>query len=237
MVGSVVLHLGLLILAVGSAGGALVTGGAGGAPEESAITISLAGLAGSRQASATPEQERLKILYAKALQQQSDVYASQEKPADKGSLAKLFDAIESAHGGSADKDGANGQGDAGRHNGGGMKGTTAETDQPSESKARAVGAGTASSSGGLWGQIEPCWKQMPSKSLVPVTLQIELDDRGQIARPPQIVRPNTTAPDQRRLVAEARALAAISACLPYRMETLTGNQRDFTVSFAPSAKP
>lgn len=71
------------------------------------------------------------------------------------------------------------------------------------------------SAGDLWGQIKPCWDQLPSVSIVSVTLVIKLDNEGRIAKPPQIVRPRGAALDERRLIAEALALAAVTACTPY----------------------
>jgi len=232
---SVTVHLALGLLVLGSASGALVTGGAGGSPEESAITVSLSGIVGSRQASASPDAERLKILYAKALQAQSDVDVTPDKTSQSQNLAKLFDNIERDHAAQDSQNGTNGKSDKGAQTGGGLQGKNSNNAVASRSAATAVGPGMAASSGGLWGQIEPCWQQMPNRSAVPVTLQIKLDDTGRIARPPVVIRPDTTHPDQRRLIAEARALAAISACLPYHMETLRIGQRDFVVNFTPSA--
>ncbi len=235
--GSVVFHVVVLGIAVGSAGGALVTGGGGGAPEESAITISLAGIAGSRQASTSSDEARLQLLYRKALAEQSDLYAADQKPTAHSDLSKLFDAIEREHGGDAKQNGTNGLATSGQQSGGGQQGKNrrlAEQANPSTSKAD--GPGSAASSGGLWGQIEPCWRRMPNQSAVPVKLEVLLDDKGMIAKPPRILRPDASVPDERRLIAEARALAAISACLPYKVAGLADDRRDFTLDFSPSAK-
>ncbi|HEX7761126.1 MAG TPA: hypothetical protein VF459_16590 [Caulobacteraceae bacterium] len=214
-----------------------MTGGSGGAPEESAITISLAGVAGSRQAQTSPDEAQLQFLYRKALAQQSELYTADQKPTEHSNLAKLFDAIEREHGGDAMQDGTNGQANSGKQTGGGQHGKDVRlTDQSNQSDSKATGPGSAASSGGLWGQIEPCWRRMPNQSAVPVKLEVQLDDKGMIAKPPRILRPDSSVPDERRLIAEARALAAISACLPYRVEALaTSAQRSFTVDFSPGA--
>jgi hypothetical protein len=64
-----------------------------------------------------------------------------------------------------------------------------------------------------------------------VSLEIEVNERGQIAVPPKIIRPDLGAPDERRLVAEARALAAVTACVPYHGDVLASAQRSFRVDF------
>ena len=74
-------------------------------------------------------------------------------------------------------------------------------------------AGTSGSTGGLWGRIEPCWRDLGSGSTVPVTLEVALDPDGRISIPPKILR-GPIAADEARLRAESRALAALSACLP-----------------------
>ncbi|HEX7761732.1 MAG TPA: hypothetical protein VF459_19655 [Caulobacteraceae bacterium] len=234
---SVVFHAVVLGLAVSSAGGALVTGGGAGSPEESTITVSLAGIAGSRQASTSPDEAQLQVLYRKALAEQSDLYAADQKPTAHSDLSKLFDAIEREHGGDAKQDGTTGQAKSGQQSGGGQQGKDRRlAEQASRSTSKAEGPGSAPSSGGLWGQIEPCWRRMPNQSAVPVKLEVLLDDKGMIAKPPRILRPDASVPDERRLIAEARALAAISACLPYKVAGLADDRRDFTLEFSPSAK-
>ena len=66
---------------------------------------------------------------------------------------------------------------------------------------------------------------------VPVTLLIALNESGRIATPPQIVRPNGAMPDERRLISEARALAAVTACVPYHGPESFGAKALFTIRF------
>jgi hypothetical protein len=199
----------------------------------SAITVSLAGIAGSRQASTTPNPDQLKLLYRKALASQSELYATDAKPTAHSDLSKLFDAIEREHGGRDKQAGTNGQSTSGKATGGGQQGRqNAATPDVSRSNTKANGSGSAESSGALWGQVEPCWRRMPNQSTVPVRLEVQLDENGMIAKPPKIIRPDTSVPDERRLIAEARALAAISACLPYRIQAM-GSQRQFALEFRP----
>lgn len=233
---SLALHVVLLVLAVGSAGGAVVTGGSGGTLEESAITISLAGITGSRQAQTSPDEARLNFLYRKALAEQSELYTSDQKPTAHSNLAKLFDAIEREHGGDTAQDGTKGAASAGSQTGGGQHGRGNRLPQEtSQSDSKSDGPGSAASSGGLWGQVEPCWRRIPNQSAVPVTLNVQIDDKGMVAKPPTIVRPDASVPDQPRLIAEARALAAISACLPYRNVAQATGQREFTLRFRASS--
>lgn len=70
------------------------------------------------------------------------------------------------------------------------------------------------STGALWGRIEPCWRKGSYHSQLPVTLEVSLDDRGQLSRPPRILRADDAAPNERRLASEERAIASLAACLP-----------------------
>lgn len=74
--------------------------------------------------------------------------------------------------------------------------------------------GAAASTGGLWGQVAPCWRSLPVAARTPVSLEVVLDSTGTLRRPPRIIRPpNEPVPDA-RLKAEAQALAALAACMP-----------------------
>ena len=72
---------------------------------------------------------------------------------------------------------------------------------------------------------------MPAVSSDPVTLEVTIDSHGGVAVPPRILRGSGTR-DERQLISEARALAAISACVPYRGESSAGPQGKFKVEFA-----
>lgn len=103
---------------------------------------------------------------------------------------------------------------------------------PRAASASRRGAATADASAGeLWGQVEPCWRRISGGSTVPVTLEVVLDGRGGLAGPPRILRPDGGRPSEQRLLAEARALEAIRACLPYRTAGLSGLGRRYRVGF------
>ena len=64
-----------------------------------------------------------------------------------------------------------------------------------------------------------------------MTLEVTLDSKGSLAGPPRILRPEGGRPDEARLVAEAQALAAIQACLPYRAVGGAGFGRAYRLGF------
>ena len=74
--------------------------------------------------------------------------------------------------------------------------------------------GAATSTGALWGQIAPCWRALPVEAQAPVSFEVVLDSTGTLRRPPRIIRPSDQAVPEVRLQAEARALAALGACMP-----------------------
>lgn len=81
-------------------------------------------------------------------------------------------------------------------------------------QASAVHSGTDSSTGGLAGQIAPCWRELSGNVNEDVTLVVVLDATGHLARAPEILRDSNERPTERRLSAESKALAALAACLP-----------------------
>lgn len=76
------------------------------------------------------------------------------------------------------------------------------------------GAAQPGAGGGLWGLVSPCWDRIGGTSRVRVTLEVALDGRGRISKPPRIIRAGSDAADEPRLRAEAQALAALAACAP-----------------------
>jgi hypothetical protein len=72
----------------------------------------------------------------------------------------------------------------------------------------------SASTGRLWGAIEPCWRNMGFRGQVPVVVDVAIDGRGGLARPPTVVRSSTALLSEVRLKSEANALAALAACMP-----------------------
>lgn len=229
---SFVFHCFVLMLAFGGATGSIVSGGSGSDRGDiDAVTISLASLAGG-EAGARPrdENQQLAFLYRKVLAADTELSASDRRQPPHEDLQKLLDAIDNAAGPSGAATGHE-RSDVGSEDlqAANSKGRT-RLGKPDRA-APADGPGTAPTSGALWGEIEPCWRRLPGVSAVPVTLEITLDASGRIARPPRIDRPTKSRPDEQRLLSEARALAALAACVPYRaVETL--GTRDFSIHFS-----
>ena len=65
-----------------------------------------------------------------------------------------------------------------------------------------------------------------------ITLIVTLDAHGRMTNAPKIIRPSSGLPAERRLISESRALAAVTACGPYRVVGPAGSRRVFEVRFA-----
>lgn len=229
--GAVGLHLLLLLAMFASASGVVSRGGEEARDQGDAVLVSLSGWEGAPaggRASASPaakDADSLAKMIERLRLEQSDLTASKEQSArPPGDLNKLFSAIGEVAGTGRKgqgRDAAGGAPDRGRQ----------------QQTASASAAGDPSddvSSGDLWGQVEPCWKRLPQRSMTPVSLEVVLNDRGGLAIPPKIIRAPGAAPDETRLVAEARALTAIAACLPYKSVALPGSKRTFRLTFQPT---
>jgi hypothetical protein len=225
----------ILLFGFGAASGQLVSGGVGeDTPEAGAVTVSLERTAGGRAGAADPDPERLSLLYRQALAQEAAIAAGNQRAKPHASLDRLFDEIDEASRAKSEAD-TDGSGKAADNAGGRAD---APDNKPRRGDAGGAlgrdGPGETASAGDLWGQIAPCWRKAPNVSRVPVILDLTLTSDGRIAIPPLIVRPDASAPNELRLVAEARALAAVAACVPYGEASLPGAQRRFVVRFAPS---
>lgn len=102
--------------------------------------------------------------------------------------------------------------------------------------ARATGEQAAAQpggGGGLWGLVAPCWRRVSGGTKVWVILEVTLDARGRVGKPPRIVRAASSAVDEARLRAEAQALAALAACAP--QSDLRLANRTYRLEFMPGA--
>jgi hypothetical protein len=240
LVASLLFHGVIFALLFGSLKGGPVTGGgaSGDDTEIHTMTVSLAGLRGAPRQSAATQADDLQALFSKIRSEQTGLAASDTPKRPASDVAKLFDVVEpdsrtidTAAGGAGSADV-----DQGGH--GAAAGSDTNTQAAKSAKGngphKVAGAGSDASAGNLWLQIKPCWSQLPNVSNVQVTLEISLNDRGRIAVPPKIMRESTGAPDQARLIAEARALTAVTACVPYHPAALSGSTRLFRVEFGAS---
>lgn len=198
--------------------GTAPTGG-GGQPEPGeapTYTISIAGLKGLHPRMPTGSDDPIFRLYRQVRAEQAGFAVPD--PSDKPG-SRLDRMLADLHEENADRTAASHN--LGDREDGGEQAVTSSARQ-SASLDELMGpkagsdAGSDASAGDLMGQVRPCWSRLPDRSLVPVTLAVTLDAQGRLATPPRIIRPSTTPPDQRRLIAEARALTAIAACLPYQ---------------------
>ncbi|KRA57816.1 hypothetical protein ASD79_16005 [Caulobacter sp. Root655] len=238
--GAVALHIALLCAFLGSPpGGVLAAGGQAGAEAvEPYIVLSLSGLrrpeaTDTSTTQASQDAAILAAMMARMRQAQPEVVIASATTPQKPSLGALFDAVrrdraarDAAASGKSDRDDGGRGADARAPDAKPLDKAGPRSSANSDVKASA-------GSGSLWGFLEPCWRKLPGRSTVPVTLEVVLDARGMIATPPKIVRPSGAAPDEARLVAEARALAALGGCLPYRGPD-GANGAPITVGFAAS---
>ena len=221
--GAISLHLVLLCAFMSSNPGGILAADGGAAQTEVVepyVVISLSGL--RRQDSVNPaasqpvqETATLAAMMARMRQAQPEVVIASAPTPQKSSLSALFDAIQRER---SARDAASGQSN---HDDGGRGADSHAPDVKPRDKmgphSLAQNAVKASAgAGGLWGFLEPCWRKLPGRSTVSVSLEVTLNSRGTISTPPRIVRPSNTPPDEARLVAEARAIEALSHCLPYQ---------------------
>ncbi len=218
---SAALHLILFGLFFLSARGAMVSGGAGQTePTPPAIWISLEGAPGAARSAATPSQDQLDLLLRRVMAEQASALPQQDHPAVHASLSQLMAELQREQAARDPAEGGAGEGGAGKVDRGGAADAGAAQAQPARtgaprSPAQASGPGAAASSGALWGQVEPCWRKLPGVSALPVSLEVTLTAKGIIGAPPHVLRPSDATPDTPRLIAEARAIAALTACTPY----------------------
>jgi len=221
--GAILLHAALVCAFIGTRPGGVLaaSGGASGVESvEPYIVLSLSGLNRPDAADAQTTQETqdaaaLAAMMARMREAQPEVVIASAPSPQKTSLAALFDAVQrdrsardAATSGKSNRDDGGRGADAGAPD-------VKPRDKTGPRSPTKSDAQTSNGSGTLWGLLEPCWRKLPGRSTVPVTLEVALDSRGMIATPPRIVRPTGAPPDEARLVAEARALAALGGCLPY----------------------
>ena len=235
---SILLHVIMLIIGFGTLRGAMVTGGGDKGDEQTAITVTLAGTRGGRRATAADAQDaQLKAILKQIASAEPLPAAPTQSQTPQANLDKLLDQIDHDANTTDPKVGGAGRAQADK----GGQGATPDAPDAKTPEKRARGdtarqpgeTNGGASSGSLWGQVEPCWRHMPGASNVPVTLDVTLNGRGMVALPPTIIRPSTSAPDEARLIAEARALASITACSPYHPGGLPGATQTIRLNFAP----
>lgn len=227
-----VVHVVIAVVALGSLSGVRVAAQASD-DDGDAIQVMLAGRSGApataSSASADPMSEVMRRVAPdgpSALRPVSLSAANDRQPTT--SLDRLIGVIEDQA--SPDRVGDNGQGDAS-----GMGDRDADRKSRKVSGKAASSAGDAAGAGSLWAQIEACWRKLPGPASVPVSLQVTLNPNGVLDVPPRIVRSPTSAVSRQALAAEAKALAAVASCGPFK-ESSTVRWRQATPIEFPAIK-
>ena len=237
--GSVVVHVLLLMAFLSSTTSGVFEGGAGGAGGGGqAVTVSLVGPVGR-----TGEDRDANSSARSRIASQIDELQQQMQP-DKptivtnrqrveGTLSQLLKELAQSRSaaGAGDANGRSGQGD----NGDAEQSARAQGQQVLGKAVQGLAADRGDmgrATGDMWGRIETCWR--PEAAVV-VTLEVVIDSSGRLALPPRILRPDGARLDERRLIAEARAIQAVAACAPFRSGAPLFGKKTYRFAFA--AKP
>lgn len=226
---STLLHVIFALAVLATATGTPPRGAADPFGDGEAVEVLLTGQEGANAGGAASGDAKRKAAefeqLTRRIRAQSDFSAGEPEPGRRrGDLASLFVALGHVDAAGSRGEGRDASGDGTRF------GPDART------AAAARGEATLDASAGdLWGQVEPCWRRLTGRSTVPVTLEVTLNAGGGLAGPPRIVRPESGRPSEQRLLAEALALEAIRACLPYNTPAVTGTGRVYRLAFRASA--
>lgn len=236
---SLLLHAGLALILWGKAGSESVGGGGGGAEATlggsgTAIYVNLikGGTSARSTASADQAISRLRQVMAKT---DSQLFVRQDDAEPNRPKASLDKLLGQTGTGQTQNEGPAGKvappvrvAAEGKSNG-----SNAGSAGPRTPGRSAPVAGSGDRLGDLWPQIEPCWKRLPNASLVVVSLEVTLLGDGRLAGPPRVVATAQSSRPEARTIAIARAVQAVSACLPYR-KLAGGNGGVFRVEFGTS---
>lgn len=216
---------GLLLLSL--AGAIAGHSGGSGDDETGAVAVSLVGLRGGASSSADVDTQELKTILRQITAQSTISTAPAANPASHSDLKALLDQIDRTNQNNDVRPGDGGQSDQDQG------GVGAPTRQGSAAAGKAAKASVGQALG-LWAQLEPCWRQIPGSSAVPVMLEVRLDGRGLVTSPPIVLRPTVFEHDEQRRLAVARALAAITGCGPYKSLSGPGEDGSYRVTFTAS---
>ena len=234
---AVSLHAVMIAAAFGGLSGASMPVSDEG-DDATTVFVTLAGKIGAQHsaqaASSEPMSELIKRVDANAHPSTPVIVTSeQRKPAAQANLDQLMQKLDPTQ--SKDPPGSRGAGQEDRGGQAASDKTIDGQEKAQKLKKSAVAAllDGPDSAGSLWAQIEPCWRRMPGVAKVAVTLDITLNSAGRLKTPPQIIRPGSRVADEAALSAEARALAAVAACGPYRLGLFSIGSATRRVRFTP----
>jgi hypothetical protein len=217
--GSTLFHLGLLALMASSASGGLISAAAGGGgPQGPVMQVSLVGPVSAPAGEAAPEAGgQVAPLFAKYRPAADGVVAPISPTRTSRDFARLVDRFQRPDVPQPQQPRPDNLPDAPQAR---APDRPSSTPSPVAAAARAADHPTPgettgqASTGDLWGRIEPCWRNLATPGERPVTLEVSLNAAGTISRPPQVIRAPDAKLDEPRLRSEARALQALTGCLP-----------------------
>lgn len=211
---SLVLHGVALVAMFATASGDLVSGATGGGFEGPVFEVALVDPPASAAASAEAASEaRMRSLFAKLKVAPADNAVPVAAEAE-GDFAKMVERLRERQTPSSQAKEGNDAID---------RAPRLQADETSDRKSsgkranqvsNAPQSGSVGSAGGLWGLIAPCWRDISGTVSAPVTLEVTLDATGRLAVPPKVLRTPGDRLGEARLASEAKALAALAACLP-----------------------
>lgn len=214
---SLVAHCALLLLLVGfgSNGAELLSGDGMGDVE--AMEVSLVGGQAEAESEAPPvvdpAAELLARLGGAAAAPDSQPITHNAQSIERVSLSELLDEAASTSAGASR----------------GQASASATQVQEGAKDARGKQTGSAqrarsgaAGSGGLWSVIEPCWKRQRTPLNAHARIVVKLDMMGRLAEPPQVIRTDDMRLDRDQMLAEDRAFAALTMCLPSAIGRFSG---------------
>jgi len=212
------LHVGLFLVAFSRAAGDLVSAGdAGGGPAGPVFAVSLVRLPAPSAAAEAEASAELRPLLMKLRNASATEGIAVPTGSQSSQFAALADRLSARDRPAASPDR---RFPADRVQPQGSQVPDDERLSDARSRKARTDTGTdgetsnAASTGALWGAIEPCWRNLGFRGQVPVTIEVALDGKGGIRRPPTVVRAPTALLSEVRLKSEANALAALAACMP-----------------------
>lgn len=214
---SAAIHLGAAFFLFSSASGGLISAAAGGGGAEGPIfSVEMVRAADFGAAPSTPAAE-LEPLFAKyhvAAAENAIPLQASEAPSRLTALAQRLTAFAPPSSSAEQKPSKTALAASGSPHPAArpLLDRAAAADQsqtPAQGDARST-----TSTGALWGKIQPCWLNIRGRNNVAVSLEVKLDSRGRLDGPPKILRATSATIDEPRLKAEAAAVAAVAACLP-----------------------
>lgn len=226
------LLLAALVETMGS-GKALPIGEGEGQGQERAFRLSLAGLSGAQLARTRGARvvtevrdDQIEKLFRKLTPIANAEVLILPKYGKSNSIAELFGPEPPTV--TQDQSATTALGDEGK--GANKAHATGQSNQPFGPKVFNIGKGDGAAAAGTFAaSLEQCWRSLPGRSLVPVTLVVSINEQGMFAAPPQVLRPESAQLTTARMASEDRAIRALAKCLPNKAAAREAGR--FTLNF------